>query len=84
MSASKMQLRHAQRDVATALELALAALAPGALIEALACASGLLNALIDLPLDSEPMRAWAATTIQRAEQSLHGWRAWAAERNATA
>ena len=84
MTVSKMKLRHAQRDVATALELALAALAPGSLIESLACAAGLLNALIDLPLDSEPMRAWAAGTIERAEHSLHGWRAWAAERNPTA
>jgi hypothetical protein len=84
MSRPSMKLRHLQREVATALELALVALAPGPVVEALASSAGLLGALVELPLDSEPMRVWATETVARAEKSLRSWHAWEAERKATA
>lgn len=79
-----MKLRHLQRDTATALELALAALAPSALIDSLANATGLLSALAELPLDTEPMALWATDAAERATRSLAAWERWEAERRATA
>ena len=71
-----MKLRHLQRDLKTALELALVALAPRSLIEGIACAVGLIEALLELPLDSEPLRPWALDALGRAERSLCDWHAW--------
>jgi len=84
MNPTMMKLRHVQREVATALELALVALAPGPLIESLACTAGLLDALGELPIDSEPIRVWASETLKRAEACLDSWHAWEAKRKTTA
>ena len=81
---SVMELRHLQREVATALELALVASAPSSVIDSMACAAGLLVALGDLPLDSEPLRVWATQAVMRAERSLSAWRSWEWERKAKA
>jgi hypothetical protein len=84
MSLSAMQLRHVHRDVSNALELALVALAPNSMIEALASTAGLLGALQELPLDSDSLRVWASEALVRAERSLSEWRVWERRRTATA
>ena len=84
MTPTVMDLRHVQRQVATALELALVAFAPRPLVESLATAAGLLGALRELPLDTEPLRVWAAEAIERAEAGLRAWSAWESERKASA
>ena len=84
MTPSAMTLRHLQRDAATALELALVALAPSSIIEGLATAAGLIQALTDLPLDSDPLAVWAANAVDRAERALVAWREWEAQRKVTA
>src|SRR5262249_50066764 len=76
MRASAMQLRHLHRDVSNALELALVALAPNSMIEALAAAAGLLNALQELPLESDSLQVWAKEAASRAERTLSEWRSW--------
>ena len=84
MKPSVMELRHLHREVATALELALVALAPPPIIESLACAAGLLTALCELPLDSEALRVWASQAVGRAQQGLERWESWEPERVAKA
>jgi hypothetical protein len=79
-----MKLRHLHREVATALELALVALAPSSIIESLANAAGLLGALVELPLDNEALSLWANDAVGRAEQTLTAWKTWQADRRATA
>ncbi len=79
-----MRLRHLQRDTATALELALVALAPSAIIDGLANAAGLLSALAELPLDNDALALWATDAAERADKSLAAWQRWEAERRATA
>jgi hypothetical protein len=81
---SKMDLRHLRREAATALELALVALAPQPLLDGLAIAAGTLNALAELPLDTEPLRLKAESTLARAERVLAEWREWVEARKATA
>ncbi|MDB4969960.1 MAG: hypothetical protein JWN44_5649 [Myxococcales bacterium] len=79
-----MKLRHLQREVATALELALVALAPNAIIDSLANAAGLLVALSELPLDNEALSLWAKDATERAERTLATWEAWQVDRRPTA
>ena len=70
------ELRHLRRDIKTAVELAVVALAPQDLIERLACTAGLLEALSELPEDSPPAVAWVPRTFQRAAKDLARWRSW--------
>jgi hypothetical protein len=84
MKSLAMTLRHQAREVATALELALAGLAPNSIIEPLASAAGLLTALQELPLESETLVVWAREAIERAEQSLAAWQDWESERKVMA
>jgi hypothetical protein len=84
MKSLAMTLRHQAREVATALELALAALAPNSIIEPLASAAGLLTALQELPLESETLVVWARQAIERAERSLAAWQDWESERKVMA
>ena len=79
-----MQLRHLARELSTGLELALVGKAPPALVEQLACATGLIVALAELPLDTDALRCWATDGVGRAERALEVWRAWADEKRAVA
>lgn len=79
-----MELRHLQREVATALELALVAMAPTTIIEPLAVGAGLLTALIELPHETDSLRLWAADAAERAQAALSAWRHWEETRRATA
>lgn len=72
----RMDLRHLQREARTALELAVVALAPEQLVDRLAAAAGLLEALMELPHGSPPMQATVPRAVTRAKSSLVEWRAW--------
>jgi len=75
----KIDLVHLRREVRTALELAVVALAPMDLIERLAAGAGLLEAIAELPLDAPPVGALAQTAIERAGATLEDWRRWQRE-----
>jgi hypothetical protein len=69
-------LRHLRREVRTALELAVVALAPSKLIERLAAAAGLLEALMELPPSSPPVLALIPGLVERTQTSLDDWQTW--------
>ena len=75
----KIDFVHLRREVRTALELAIVALAPRDLVERLAAAAGLLEAIAELPLDAAPVGAVAQWAIERAKGALDGWRRWQRE-----
>jgi hypothetical protein len=64
-------LRHLHVELVDALQVALTGRAPPALIEELAAASGMTEALVGLP--SQVMEA---AVLQRAKRSLASWTAW--------
>jgi hypothetical protein len=72
----EMEMRHIGREIKTALELAIVALAPAELVDGLALAAGLLDALGELPSDSAPVRALAVRTTERARAALAEWQKW--------
>jgi len=72
----QMQLVHLRRDVRNALELAIVALAPAALIDRLGTAAGLLEALAELPSDAAPVAALAQQTAERTRSALEEWGKW--------
>ena len=76
----RMDLRHLRRESRTALELAIVELAPNDLIDRLAVAAGLLEALAELPADSAPSIALGPSTVDRARVALEAWRVWADRR----
>jgi hypothetical protein len=71
-----MDLRHLRRQARTALELAVVALAPSQIVDRLATAAGLLEALAELPQDSPPVVATVPRAITRAKSGLDEWGAW--------
>ncbi len=71
-----MEIRHLCREARTALELAIAAFAPGELIDRLAMMAGLLDAIIEFPLDSPPVLPLLPRTMERARQVLDEWGKW--------
>jgi hypothetical protein len=75
----QMQLNHLQREVKTALELALVALAPTALLDQLAIAAGMLDALRDLELADATRFPLVARIRERADRALADWRSWQAQ-----
>jgi hypothetical protein len=81
-----MELRHLGREVKTALELAVVALCPQELLERLAMSAGLLDAVVELPVDSPAVAALIPKLLERARQGLADWSAWQDKhlRNATA
>lgn len=76
------ELRHVRREVRTALELAIVALAPTDLLEQLAVVTGLLEAFEELPLESAPVAALFSHTLRRAQKSLEAWNHWSDKRAA--
>jgi hypothetical protein len=61
------------------LELAVVALAPSDLLERLAAAAGLLEAIAELPPNSVPLIALVPDVARRAHRVLEEWKAWQAE-----
>ena len=78
-SESGLGLSHLRRETRTALELAVVALAPSELLERLAAAAGLLEALIELPANSPPALALVPGLLERTRASLDAWQAWQRE-----
>lgn len=76
VAAPGLSLTHLRRETRTALELAVVALAPSDLLERLAAAAGLLEALIELPSNSPPALALLPSVVQRAQDSLEQWKTW--------
>ena len=67
---TQTELRHARREIRTALELAIVALAPADLLDELAAIAGLFEAFEELPLDSAAMAALCSHTLRRAQTTL--------------
>jgi len=78
-AASQLDLRHLRREARTALELAVVVLAPQELIDRLAAATGLLEALCELPTDSAPVIALVPRVVARARSGLEDWEKWQKE-----
>ena len=74
-----LDLTHLRRETRTALELAVVALAPSDLLDRLAGAAGLLEALVELPPNSAPVIALVPTVSKRAHSALEDWNEWQAE-----
>jgi hypothetical protein len=73
-----LRISHLRREVKTALELAVAALAHAEVIDGLATAAGLLEALNEFPKSSAPVLATLPRASELAERSLQAWRDWQA------
>src|SRR5207247_5219691 len=73
---SSLDLVHQRREARTALELAVVALAPWEVIERLATAAGLLEALSELPSDSPPARTLLPRAATLAKTALEAWHKW--------
>jgi hypothetical protein len=73
---SSLELVHQRREARTALELAVVALAPWEIIERLATATGLLEALSELPWDSPPARTLVPKVATVAKTALDTWQKW--------
>jgi hypothetical protein len=67
-----MEISHLGREVKTALELAIAALAPIELVERLALAAGFLDAIVQFPLDSAPSLALLPQGIEADRADARG------------
>jgi hypothetical protein len=76
---TQLDFSHLRRDARTALELAVVALAPWELIQRLASAAGLLEALSELPAESAPGVALVPKVLTLAEKALNDWRVWRTE-----
>jgi len=74
---------HLRREIRTAVELAIIALAPTDLVERLAAAAGLLEAIAELPLDAPPVIALTPKATERAREALDSWLRWQADHTPT-
>lgn len=72
----RSERRHLRREVRTALELAIVALAPTAIVEQLAIAAGLLEAIEELPTDTLPVQDVTGSIVRRAVAALERWNEW--------
>ena len=73
---SQMDLNHLRRESRTALELAVVAMAPSELVDRLATAAGMLEALQELPTDSAPVIAIVPRAVTHTRGALDDWRKW--------
>lgn len=71
-----LDLSHLRREARTALELAVVALAPSDLVERLATAAGLLEALVELPTESAPVVALVPKVQTHTQCALDDWNRW--------
>jgi len=74
-----LDLSHLRRESRTALELAVVALAPAEIVDRLATAAGLLEALVELPTDSAPVIALVPRVQAQAKSALDAWQKWQQE-----
>lgn len=74
-----MDVRHLRREARTALELAVVSLAPQSILDHLATATGLLEALGELPSDSPPALTLTPRVLARTRRSLAEWSKWREE-----
>ena len=74
-----LDLSHLRREARTALELAVVALAPSAVVDELATAAGLLEALVELPSNSAPVVALVPKVLKRSREALDAWQEWQAK-----
>lgn len=72
----QMDLSHLRRESRTALELALVAMAPSELVDGLAAAAGLLEALSELPRGTPLMQALVPKVVTRTRTTLDAWQKW--------
>ena len=75
----RLRANHLRREGKTALELALAAMSPTEIVDRLAIAAGLLEALAEFPADAAPVLAIAPRAVLMADDALTVWRAWEAK-----
>jgi hypothetical protein len=73
---TRLDLSHLRRESRTALELAVVAMAPVELVDRLAAAAGLFEALVELPADSAPVVALVPRVAARARIALEDWQKW--------
>jgi hypothetical protein len=71
-----LELSHLRRESRTALELAVVAMAPAELIERLAAAAGLLEAIAELPTNTPPVLALVPRLVVRSRAALAEWQQW--------
>lgn len=71
-----LDLSHLRRDARTALELAVAAMAPSEMTDRLAVAAGLLEAIGELPPNSPPVLALLPQLVKRSRAALDEWQRW--------
>jgi hypothetical protein len=74
-----LDVSHLRREIRTAVELALVALAPNELIDRLALAAGLLEAVGGFPRDSAPALTMLPKVTARARSALDEWHRWEKE-----
>lgn len=79
LSESLLDVSHLRRETRTALELAVVTLAPTAIVDRLAAAAGLFEALIELPPDSPPVIALVPRAARRSRAALERWQKWRAK-----
>jgi hypothetical protein len=75
-SADSLRANHLRREVKTALELAVASMGPTEIVDRLAVAAGLLEALAEFPSDAAPVVATAPRAVAIAEEALKAWHSW--------
>ena len=71
-----MELRHIGREAKTALELAVVGLCPWDLLERIAAAAGLVDAIAELPLESPAVAALLPKIVSKARAALDEWGVW--------
>jgi hypothetical protein len=71
-----LDLAHLRRETRTALELAVVVLAPAEIIDQLAAAAGLFEALVELPEDSPPVVAPVPRLVAHSTRALNEWQKW--------
>jgi hypothetical protein len=76
---TRLELTHQRREARTAIELAVVAMAPWPVIQRLATAAGLLEALSELPPDSPPAVALAPKALAITGEALEHWQRWQKE-----
>lgn len=78
-AATLLRANHLRREVKTALELAVASMSPTEIVDRLAVAAGLLEALAEFPADAAPVVATTPRAVALADESLKAWHSWEAK-----
>ncbi len=75
-SVEALRATHVRREVKTALELALASMGPSEMVDRLALAAGMLEALAEFPPDAAPVMATTTRALTIADDALRAWHSW--------